>query len=309
MSASVLILLSYGLLAVFVVAFVLRSAKLARMPVHLRWELSPVPHEKGKGGYGGSYLEEVDWWTKPREKDHLSEILYMGKEILFLKALWEHKRSLWWFSFPFHFGLYLLTVALGLLVLGAAAAALGIAGPGFGMIAYGLPLLAGVGYALGAVGAVGLFVTRLTDAGMKNSTSPMTYFNLLLLLGLFGTGLWAIAAQGPFHLEALGFVGALFSGGSAGVVSTPLAAHVLFAGVFLAYLPFTPMMHFVAKYFTYHKVRWDDEPVASGSKLDRELKKLLGQTPTWAAPHVGADGKKTWVDIAMDTGKKVEAGK
>ena len=309
MSVSVLALLSYGLLAVFVVAFVLRSAKLARMPVHLRWELAPVPHEKGKGSYGGSYLEEVDWWTKPREKDHLSELRYMGKEILFLKALWEHKRSLWWFSFPFHFGLYLLTVGLGLLALAGVAGAMGLSGPGWGLLQWGLPLLAGVGYGLGAVGAVGLFYTRLADPGVRNSTSPMTYFNLLLLLGLFGSGLWAVFSLGSFPQEAVGFATALFSGNLAGEVAGALSVHVLFAGVFLAYLPFTPMMHFVAKYFTYHTVRWDDEPVTPGSKLDRELKKLLTQPVSWAAPHVRADGKKNWVDIATDTGKKLEAGK
>ncbi len=309
MSASVLILLSYGLMAIFAVAFVARSAKLARMPAHLRWELAPVPHEKGRASYGGSYLEEVDWWTKPREKDHLNEILYMGKEILFLKALWEHKRSLWWFSFPFHVGLYLLTAALGVLVVGGAAWALGISGPGWGILRLGIPLLTGVGYGLGVVGAIGLFVVRMTDPGMRNSTNPMTYFNLVLLLGLFGSGLWAIFTPGSFHMEVLGFVGALFSGSLGGEVPQPLSVHILFAGVFLAYLPFTPMMHFVAKYFTYHKVRWDDEPVKSGSRLDRELKMLLNQSVTWAAPHVRADGKKTWVDIAMDSGKSKEVGK
>ena len=36
MSASIFLLLSYALLAIFVVAFVLRSVKLARLPVHLR---------------------------------------------------------------------------------------------------------------------------------------------------------------------------------------------------------------------------------------------------------------------------------
>ena len=79
--------------------------------------------------------------------------------------------------------------------------------------------------------------------------------------------------------------------------------------VFLAYLPYTQMMHFVAKYFTYHEVRWDDEPVVAGSKLDRELKKLLTQPVTWAAPHVRADGKKNWVDIATDIGKHEEVEK
>ncbi len=303
MPASVLILLSYGLLAIFAVAFVLRSLKLARLPVHLRWELAPVPHEKGRAAYGGSYLEEVDWWTKPREKDHLSEILYMGKEILFLKALWEHNRRLWWFSFPFHFGLYLLSAGLGLLALVGVAQALGFTGWGWGIMSVGFPVLAGIGYALGAFGAVGLFFTRMSDQGMKNSTSPLTYFNLVLLLGLFGTGLWALFSLGGFPTEVLAFVGSLLSVDLAGQVPGPLAAHVLFAGVFLAYLPFTQMMHFVAKYFTYHKVRWDDEPVTAGGKLDLELKKLLGQPVTWAAAHVRADGRKTWVDIATDSGR------
>ena len=145
MSASTLIYLSYGLLAVFVVAFAMRSLKLARLPVHLRWELAPVPHEKGRAHYGGSYLEEEQWWTKPQEKDHLNEGFYMFQEILFLKALFEHKRSLWYFSFPFHFGLYLLTGAAALMLLGGIGAVMGISGPGLGILTRGLPILAGMG--------------------------------------------------------------------------------------------------------------------------------------------------------------------
>ena len=80
MSGATLVLVSYVLLAVFFIAFVYRSVKIARMPVHLRWELAPVPHEKGKGHYGGSYLEEPEWWSKPREKDHIAEITYMVKD-------------------------------------------------------------------------------------------------------------------------------------------------------------------------------------------------------------------------------------
>ena len=114
MSFGTLILLSYALLAIFAVAFVLRALRLARLPIHLRWELAPVPHEKGKGHYGGSYLEEPMWWSKPLEKDKVAEGVYMFKEILFLKALFEHKRGMWYFSFPFHFGLYLLIAAGGL---------------------------------------------------------------------------------------------------------------------------------------------------------------------------------------------------
>jgi len=77
-----------------------------------------------------------------------------------------------------------------------------------------------------------------------------------------------------------------------------LAWHAALTLVFLAYLPFSQMMHFVAKYFTYHEVRWDDEPMKQGGSMEREVQQLLDQPVTWAAPHVGADGGKNWVDIA-----------
>lgn len=307
MSASTMLLLSYLLLAIFAVAFVVRSMKLARLPVHLRWELSPVPHEKGRGAYGGSYLEEVDWWTKPREKDLVSEAVYMFKEILFLKALFEHNRGLWWVSYPFHFGLYLLTAAAGLMVLGGIASISGLNAGDWGALTFGLPILAGVGYGMGAFGAVGLFFVRMTNDGMRNSTTPLTYINLLVLLAMFVTGLWAVFSVSGFAGHVMGFVGGLLTASLPAQIPGVLSAHFIFALIFLAYLPFTQMMHFVAKYFTYHEVRWDDEPVVAGSKLDLELKALLSQPVTWAAPHVRANGKKTWVDVAMDTGKAEES--
>ena len=75
--------------------------------------------------------------------------------------------------------------------------------------------------------------------------------------------------------------------------------------MFLAYLPFTQMMHFVAKYFTYHQVRWDDRPLEPGGSMEREVKELLQQTVTWSGPHLGANGKKNWVDIATETNPEV----
>jgi nitrate reductase gamma subunit len=309
MSASILILLSYALLAVFLVAFVTRSLKLARLPVHLRWELAPVPHEKGRADYGGSYLEVEKWWTKPMEKDHLNEVSYMVQEILFLKALFENKRSLWWFSFPFHFGMYLLAVVAGLLVLGGLAATMGFAGPGLGILSRGLPLLAGGGYALGLFGALGLFLIRVFSKEMQNSTSFNTFFNVVLLGSMFGTGLSAVLTSPDFTGQFLGFMGALFTANMAVQVSGLMTAHLVLIFVFLAYLPFTQMMHFVAKYFTYHEVRWDDKPLVVGGKMEKEIVELLGQSPTWAAPHLKADGKKNWVDIATDTGAKGEEDK
>jgi len=64
-----------------------------------------------------------------------------------------------------------------------------------------------------------------------------------------------------------------------------------------AYIPFTHMSHFVAKYFAYHAVRWDDTARARSPELQRRMAEYLTFRPTWAAPHIGGDGVKTWADI------------
>ena len=193
--------------------------------------------------------------------------------------------------------------------LGGIGAYFGIRGPGLGILTGGLPVLAGAAYALGTLGALGLLFTRLTSEEMRNSTAPVSYINLLVLLAMLGTGLWAVLTVPGFSSHVTGVVVGLLTASLPVDVPPLISAHILCAFVFLAYLPFTQMMHFVAKYYTYHKVRWDDEPVSPGSRLDRELKKLLAQPVTWAAPHVRADGKRNWVDIATDSGRKEEVHK
>ena len=118
-SSTLLHLLTYAAFITFVVAVVVRIYKIATMPVHLRWELYPVAHEGKRARYGGSYFEELDWWTKPRKFSWIGELKGMIPEMLLIKALWENNRSLWYRSFPFHFGLYLLIGWAGLLLLGA----------------------------------------------------------------------------------------------------------------------------------------------------------------------------------------------
>jgi nitrate reductase gamma subunit len=294
----VTMLVLYGLLAVFAVGFVLRSVRLARLPVHLRWELAPIPHEKGKGHYGGSYLEELDWWTKPREQSRVAEARYMLLEIVFLKAVWEHNRRLWWCSFPFHFGMYLLIGAallLGLMTFGALAGVGAAAAP---TLRVATTALAWSGYALGAVGALGLLARRLFDPRLRDFTPPITLLNVTLLLALFATGL-GVLVSGDYAGTMTAALTALATAQSA-VIPAIAVIHAGVTLLFLAYLPFTPMMHFVAKYFTYHEVRWNDRPMERGSRMEREVERLLAQPVSWAGPHVRADGKKTWVDIVTE---------
>jgi len=300
MSGSTLVALAYVLLAVFLVAGFLRTVKIARLPVHLRWELAPVPKEKTRGRYGGSYLETFEWWKHPREESTLAELRYMLEEILFLKALWKHQRRLWWWSFPFHVGLYVLAGALALTLLGGLMAAVGVAGPGWGLLSSGLPVLAGAAYALGALGALGLLVSRLARPDLRVMTTRVAFFNLALLLAVFATGAVAVLTVADFPARAVGLAHALLTATPPVDVPTALTVHAVVSLAFLAYLPFGQMMHFVAKYFTYHQVRWDDRPLEPGGRIECEVQELLQQPVSWAGPHIGANGRKNWVDVATE---------
>jgi hypothetical protein len=73
--------LTYLGLAVFVLAVARRIVAYKRNPMHLRWELYPVAHEGGgRASYGGGYLEELEWWNKPRETSRLRELSVMFRD-------------------------------------------------------------------------------------------------------------------------------------------------------------------------------------------------------------------------------------
>ena len=302
-------LLSYLCLAVFILAAVGRVIQQLKMPLHLRWELYPVKHEAGeKARYGGSYMEESTWWDKKRKTSLINELRYMIPEILLLHGVWEKNRKLWLVSFPFHFGLYMVSATLGLLFLGAVALLLGgQVGPGGGAVSsilYYLTILLGfIGLTFGTFGAIGLFYRRLADPALKNYSTMADYLNLLIISVFFAFGLLAWLFHDHAFDGARAYIYSLltFGGQPAGYTagSTFLGgATIAIASLLAAYIPLTHMSHMFMKYFMYHKVRWEDMPNMKGSQIEAAILQNLGFKPTWAGPHVGADGSKTWVDLA-----------
>jgi nitrate reductase gamma subunit len=161
-------------------------------------------------------------------------------------------------------------------------------------------MLAGAGFALGGIGALGLLVSRFADPRFRDYTTPAALFNLILLLAIFVTGGYVVAASQDLSGSLWSYGTGLVTGDLSVELSGVEQAHFLLALVFLAYLPFTRMMHFVAKYFTYHQVRWDDEPLVAGGRLEQEANRLMEQPVTWGADHVNANGSKNWVDVATE---------
>ena len=287
----------------------LRAFRQIKLPLHVRWELYPVKHEPGnKAEYGGSYMEEPNWWEKERDRSLFNEIKYMLPEILLLRGLRRQNPRLWNVSFPFHFGIYALIWTLALLVIGALAMIFGARiAPGNGLasgLLYYLTFLAGsLGFILGAGGSAALLARRAKDPALRNYSAFTDYLNLVLFLVFFSAGLLAWILHDPFFDGARSYIYSLltFGGSPAGIAADRSilgGLTVLLASMLAAYIPLTHMSHMFMKYFIYHSVRWDDRPNLKGGEIEAAVLENLGFKPTWASSHIGADGKKTWADIA-----------
>ena len=285
----------FGVLAVFLIVTIYRAIAIARLPVHLRWELAPIPHEKGKSKWGGSYLEDYEWWKKRRQTSRLAPLRYMAIEILLLRAIWRHNRKLWPLTFAFHTGIYLVFLMLLLGILNAILMITGVPAAVLNVFLTITAVVALAGYLLGGLGAVSLILKRIFDSDLRAFSSVAKYFNLVFLAAVFASGAWSWFALPDFALTFSQFIKSLVTLDTGVTVGFPLSLHVILASLFFLYLPFTDMIHFVAKYFTYHEIKWDDS--VKNPRMEKELNELLAQPVSWSAEHIKADGKKSWVDL------------
>ena len=285
----------FGVLAVFLIVTIYRAWLLARLPVHLRWELAPIPHEKGKGEYGGSYLEEYEWWKKRQQKSFFAPLRYMAVEILLLRGVWRHNRKLWPLTFASHGGIYLVFAMLLLSIVNAIFIITGVPTAVLDVFLVITSVVALAGYLLGGLGAISLILKRVLDADLRSFNSTSKYFNLVFLTTVFASGAYSWFATPDFALTMSQFIKGLVTLDTGVTVVFPLSLHVILASLFFLYLPWTDMIHFVAKYFTYHDIKWNDSP--KDARMEKELKGLLDQPVSWSAEHIKADGKKNWVDL------------
>lgn len=253
-------------------------------------------------------MEELNWWEKEKKNSLFNEIKYMIPEILFLWGLKKENPRLWNISFPFHFGFYLLIGTLALLILGAFSMVLGFPiAPGRGILSslvYYLTILLGfLGLTLGTMGTAALFRRRLRDPDLRNYSSFSDYWNLAFILAFSLVGLLTWLFHDHAFDGARAYVYSLltFGGIPAGMGGNRTflgSLSVVLGSLLIAYIPLTHMSHMFMKYFLYHSVRWEDTPNMKGSRIETAVLENLRLKPTWAAPHIGADGEKTWAQIA-----------
>jgi nitrate reductase gamma subunit len=285
-------------LTVFLALMIFRIVSIIRMPVHLRWELAPIPHEKGRAKHGGSYLEDYEWWRKKRSQSLAGPLIYMANEIFLLKGVWKNNRKLWPFSFSLHTGIYLVIITLVLHFINALFIITGVSGSVLDVFQNIAAVIALVGYLLGGIGAIGLILKRALDAGFRNFSTFATYFRLVFLGAVFISGLAVWFSAANFGVEASAFIKGLLTLDKNIAVGTPLAAHIIIFSLFIIYLPFTDMVHFITKFFTYHAVRWNDMPL--DGKIEEKVRRLAMHPMGWAAGHITGNGDKNWADLTKE---------
>jgi len=306
---------SYVAFAIFLVVLLAKAKKWASMPLHLRWELYPVPHEP-EHHYGGSYMEYVEWWKRPRKTTLAGELKELLMEMLFIKRVFEYKRPLWLTTYPFHAGIYLILAWFALLFVGGlteAYARIDIPSehPWAMLIYYLILITGGLGIILGTLGCLGVLLYRLSDYDLRKYTAGVEYLNLVFILVVYVLGAIAWLTFDRDFSIARAYMTSLVSFGSiaAPELSNVTLAHVVLLELLFIYIPFTKMSHFVGKYFTFHKVLWDDEPNFRGSEIEKRVREVLGYRISWDSPHITPG--RTWAEEALkptklDTPKRWE---
>lgn len=284
-------LIAYLSIFLFVGISAYKAYQFAKLPLHGRQELYPVPKEKGHE-YGGSYYEEVEWWNKERHVSHGTELIEMLKEMLFIKKLFDHQRPLWWLSYALHLGIYLLIAFTLLLVMGAltllGGGQISASGAGvWGSLVYYLTALTGLmGLLLATFGSGMLLLRRIFDDTLRKYTTPQEYFNLALLYSAVVTGIFVWGGDLTFgtarEITANLLTFTAFS------PSTFFILHLVLLFVMFTYIPLSKMSHYVGKYFTFHKVLWENDPNLRGSEMEKKVQQATSYRPTnsWAAPHI-----------------------
>lgn len=297
--------LAYVAVIAFVAVALMRIIGYLKKPQHLRWELYPVAHEDPeKVEYGGSYLENTEWWKDKHRSCMVGALKGFLIEALFLKAVWEHNRTLWVRTYPFHIGLYLLIGAMGMTVLSALGMLAGA--ESFVTFCTVVTVLCDVfGFAGILFGAVGLIQRRLCDKGLRKYTTNEHFFNLGLfgIYGLFGLMLCLGHGVYDFALMGNSFIYGMFT--FTAMELTPLYVLYLLLGFFMFFwVPYSFLGHLFMKYFTWHDIRWGDAPAVNNPKLQKQIANNLNLPVSWRAPHVQGDGKKTWAEVATSNPEK-----
>ncbi|WP_353683581.1 hypothetical protein V4D30_06800 [Thermodesulfovibrio sp. 3907-1M] len=277
---------------IMILGIAIKFYRISKMPLNLRWEIYPLPHEaEEKRKYGGSYMEEVDWQDKKPERYFMGEIIEPLKEIFYLHRVKKfNPYGIWIWSLALHWGIWLLFLWMGILL---------INGVFNWEIASKLDFVAYLSYILGILGILGLIIKRVSTHDLKIYTSGIDYFNLLFLLILFTSGLFAIMKDNGTD-QFLAYLNGVLNGGvPVHELSTITIVHFVIFELFLIYIPVSRFFHGPVKYSTFHSILWNDMYQIKSSTEEKKISEQLNYKVEWSGPHILSH--QTWLENAQNT--------
>ena len=272
----------YGSILFFIIAIALRIKRCVNAPIHLRWELYK----------GSSVYELTEWWTKtyrPFGEKLWSTVL----DLLFLREFYYRNRRFWYPLYVFHIGLYLLILwHAGLFIRAVVGSTETVSA--FTWVWGTFSTL------LTFMGGLFIFIMRMRDEELKVYYPPVHYLKwFFLLLTLMGG---VVSVDIHFHSSMpalLKYVREQVTFQNFEHKLHPALApglHVLFASVWLVYLPFSHVYQLFFRY--YHYLRWDEVANIRGTKIERRIKEHLERPATWSTPHIQSG--KRWREVASE---------
>lgn len=303
-------LLGYlAILCFIVLALVRMFTFTSSSPLHIRWELYPIPHEgPERASYGGSYMEESDWWTKPRHVDHCMDIKAILREVLFLENTYENNSPLWLRTFPFHWGMYFLMGGTMILIFAVILELCGVSPDDGFLIFIGnvINVIVLVGAFCIAGGGCALLQRRFADPGLRRYTAFEQVANLVsfIIFGVLTLCAWTFNPS--YYDVAMNFIYNLCTGNFEPLGSFWFVLNMLAGYCVLVFIPISNMRHLIMKYFMYHDIRWGDEATIYSKKNQRLIGVDLHLKENWDAPHISEDSsdEKTWLDVATSNPAK-----
>jgi nitrate reductase gamma subunit len=279
-----------------------KALKVAKMPLHLRWELYPIPFGEGHE-YGGSYLEELDWWKKSHSTGRIRGAFYLAKKYLFFGGYFKIKRDYWISLYPWHIGFYLLmgfqflTILCAFILTFTGIEIAAGSNNALGIILYYLSLISLVTSCfLGTLGSFGLLIKRLSNADLRDYTAPSEYFGYLFFLVTFLSALvmWILD---PTLANYRDFYRSLVTFQPVNLLPATAVFSIIYV-LHMFHLPFTRSTHYITKIFAFFSVLWNDSPNLDNPKLDKKINAAFDQTVSWSAPHIQS-GKK-WIEVVRE---------
>ena len=270
----------------------IKFARIANQPVHVRWEIYPIPSAKEGGvSCSGSYFENIDWIKKEPKKSLLIEFTEPFKEIFFLHRVKNFNiYGLWPWSMALHWGIWLLFLWVFLVLVNTTLYSFNL---------NNLIFIAYLSYGLGVLGSVGLLIKRISNKELKLYTSGIDYVNLFFLFLLFFTGILMLQVD-DYSNEVLSYMEGIVSFSfQSENFSTITLIHFLIFEIFLLYIPFSRFFHGPVKFFTFHKILWNDSYQKKGSTEEKKIIQQLNYKVKWTAPHILPE--KSWLENAQNT--------